>query len=387
MEFRLQNYAIADTANLLTPALLIYPEIVEANIAATVRLAGGDPNRWRPHIKTVKSAAVLARLAAHGVLNFKCSTTLELLLACHSGAADVVFAFSLVGANARRAVEIANDYPNTRVSVLIETPDMIPFWTERNVGMFIDVNPGMDRTGVSQDRVEQVVQLAQAAGEGFRGLHYYDGHVHATDYSEREKQAHEGYHHLMRIVNRLAELGVPVGEVITSGTPAAPCAMTYPGFRNSTFLHRISPGTIVFCDLNSLKQLPGFGYAPAALVLATVISKPTANVITCDAGHKGVSVDSGVPNCAVVGYPELTPLKPSEEHLPIEIGAGSEAPEIGDQLYLVPKHVCPSVNNFDDALFIVNGRVQSLEAVDARGHEPSAHDLRLAGGTMPFIRA
>jgi D-serine deaminase-like pyridoxal phosphate-dependent protein len=147
--------------------------------------------------------------------------------------------------------------------------------------------------------------------------------------------------------------------------------MSYQGFRNTTFIHRISPGTVVFNDLNSLKQLPGYGYAPAALVLATVVSQPTANVITCDAGHKGVSVDSGVPNCSVVGYPGLNPLKPSEEHLPIEIAPGAKAPKIGDQLYLVPKHVCPSVNNFDDALFIVNGRIRSVEPIGARGHEHS----------------
>jgi D-serine deaminase-like pyridoxal phosphate-dependent protein len=371
MELRLENYAVAEASEILTPALLIYPDIVDANIAATVRLAGGDPDRWRPHIKTVKSAAVLSRLAAQGVVNYKCSTTLELLLACRNGAADVVFAFSLVGANASRAAEIAKEFPGTRVSVLIETPEMIPFWMKQGIGMFIDVNPGMDRTGVSQERVDQVTALVQAAGAGFRGLHYYDGHISTPDYAEREKRAHEGYDHLMRIVGRLAELGIPVGEMITSGTPAAPCAMSYQGFRNTTFIHRISPGTVVFNDLNSLKQLPGYGYAPAALVLATVVSQPTANVITCDAGHKGVSVDSGVPNCSVVGYPGLNPLKPSEEHLPIEIAPGAKAPKIGDQLYLVPKHVCPSVNNFDDALFIVNGRIRSVEPIGARGHEHS----------------
>jgi D-serine deaminase-like pyridoxal phosphate-dependent protein len=369
MELRSDMYEIADAADILTPALLIYPKIVDANIAATVRLAGGDPNRWRPHIKTVKSAAVLARLAAHGVVNLKCSTTLELSLACRSGAADVLLAFPVVGANAARAAEIAAEFPATRVSVLIETADHIPFWVRRGIGVFIDVNPGMDRTGVSRDRIDSIAALARQAGDNFRGLHYYDGHMNAPDYAEREKQAHEGYDRLLRIVQRLAADGIPVGEVITSGTPAAPCAMSYAGFRNTTFVHRISPGTVVFNDLNSLKQLPGYGYAPAAVILSTVVSKPAANLVTCDGGHKSVSADSGVPTCAVIGRPGLTPLKPSEEHLPIEASAGTEAPAIGDQLYLLPKHICPSVNNFDEALFIVDGRIHSVEPIGARGHE------------------
>src|SRR5438067_1122566 len=32
----------------MTPALLIYPAVVQANIDATLKLAGGDANRWRP---------------------------------------------------------------------------------------------------------------------------------------------------------------------------------------------------------------------------------------------------------------------------------------------------------------------------------------------------
>ncbi len=97
----LEIYQIEDVDNLLTPALLIYPKIVDANIEATLKMAGGDPNRWRPHIKTAKMTAVLQRYRAHRVRNFKCSTTLELSVACAAGATDVLLAFSVMGANAR----------------------------------------------------------------------------------------------------------------------------------------------------------------------------------------------------------------------------------------------------------------------------------------------
>ena len=86
----------------MTPALLIYPAVVRANIEATVRLAGGDANRWRPHLKTAKIPAVIRMLIAAGVRNVKCSTTLELLVACREGADDVLLAFAVSGANARR---------------------------------------------------------------------------------------------------------------------------------------------------------------------------------------------------------------------------------------------------------------------------------------------
>ena len=104
--------------------------------------------------------------------------------------------------------------------------------------------------------------------------------------------------------------------MITSGTPAFPCAATYKPFKSGKFVHRASPGTVVYSDATSIKQLPAeWGYQPAALVVTTVVSHPKPNVVTCDAGHKSVSADAGVPTCAVAGRADLTPLKPSEEHL------------------------------------------------------------------------
>jgi D-serine deaminase-like pyridoxal phosphate-dependent protein len=61
-------------------------------------------------------------------------------------------------------------------------------------------------------------------------------------------------------------------------------------------------------------------------------------------------------------------LKPSEEHLPIEV-SGGPVPPIGELLYLIPRHVCPTVNNFDDAVIVEHGRVVAVERVTARGHE------------------
>ncbi len=368
MEIRLSRYAV-DDAELVTPALLIYPDIVDANIEATLRMLGGDPDRWRPHIKTAKLAAVIQRMLDHGIRNFKCSTTLELLTACRSGADDVLLAFAVTGANAQRAIEIAEQYPQTRLSALVESSGQVAFWRRSAHGIFIDVNPGMNRTGVGQERIEEIVRLAREAGSAFRGLHYYDGHMSGVDALAREAKAHEGYGHLLRIVDALASAGLNAREVITSGTPAAPFGYSYPGFSSGRFVHRISPGTVVYNDFTSLEQLPGYGYAPAALVLSTVISHPTSHHITCDAGHKSVSADAGVPTCSVIGRVGLKPLKPSEEHLPMEVAPGAEMPRIGDTLYLLPRHVCPTVNNFDEALMVVNGRIGAVERVTARGHE------------------
>ncbi len=157
------------------------------------------------------------------------------------------------------------------------------------------------------------------------------------------------------MIDAVRKAGCKVEEVITSGTPAMPCGLAYPAFRDGGFVHRVSPGTVVYNDFTSLEQLRSVkGYRPAALVVARVVSHPTPDRFTCDAGHKSVSADAGVPTCAVLGRPDLTPLKPSEEHLPIQVAAGAKRPAIGDIIYLIPRHVCPTVNNFDDCLIVEN---------------------------------
>jgi D-serine deaminase-like pyridoxal phosphate-dependent protein len=366
-------YRISSVDDVLTPALLLYPEIVASNIERMLELLRGDANRWRIHIKTAKLGSTVRMLIERGIRNFKCATTLELLVACRSGAADVLFAYPAVGANAGRVREIADQFPTARISVLVENEGQLKQWQRSSIGIFLDINPGMDRTGVEQHRSGKIVALARAAKEAgveFRGLHYYDGQYGALEVNERTKAAHAGYDRLLELVSEIQRSGIGISEVITAGTATLPSSLNYQGFQGKEFTHRVSPGTVVYGDATSLAQLSWeYGLKPAALILTRIISQPRLGVVTCDAGHKAVSVDAGVPNCVVVGHPELTPLPPSEEHLPIAIASEAAGPKIGDLLYLLPRHVCPTVNNFDYALLVRDGRVESMERVSARGRE------------------
>jgi D-serine deaminase-like pyridoxal phosphate-dependent protein len=101
-----------------------------------------------------------------------------------------------------------------------------------------------------------------------------------------------------------------------------------------------------------------------------VISHPRPSRFCCDAGHKSVSADAGDPTCFVMGHPDYVPLHPSEEHLPVDVPPGAGLPPRGSLLWLLPVHVCPTVNNFDHAVIVAGGAVQGLERVTARGRHP-----------------
>lgn len=381
--FATDDYRIADVERFMTPALAIYPAQVEHNIKTTLRLLGGEANRWRPHVKTAKLASVIEQLISHKVVNLKCATTLELSVACDAGAKDVLVAYPCVGARTARVLEIAAAFPNVAISALVDTKNAVPQWAGGQVDLFIDVNPGMDRTGIDQNRTAEILELARSIrnrGLRFRGLHYYDGHLRQESVQERTAIAHRGYDRLLHLIEDLRQQGTAVEEVITSGTPSFPCALSYSPFTTSDFIQRASPGTVVYNDLTSLEQLPSeYGYRPAALVVATVVSHPAADVVTCDAGHKTLSADAGYPNCTVLGRPDIEALHASEEHLPLRVGSGV-LPKLGETLFLLPKHICPTVNNFDHALLVDGGEVAEVAAVSARGRE--APDLAKTSGAL-----
>jgi D-serine deaminase-like pyridoxal phosphate-dependent protein len=108
----------------------------------------------------------------------------------------------------------------------------------------------------------------------------------------------------------------------------------------------------------------------AALVLSRVISTPGEDLITLDAGNKAICPDVPAPFFRILGYPDdLEFVRRNEEHQVLRLPKDAPRPKVGDALYLVPRHVCTTVNMWDDAC-VIDGEGQWAEtwSVDARGH-------------------
>lgn len=357
---------------LLSPALIVDLPRVRRNIAAVIRSVG-DVDRWRPHVKTTKIPEVYAELAQAGVRHFKCATTREArvllgeLARLEIDAAEVLVAYPLVSPALRELGRIAALFPRSRVAVLCEDErDLAAI--PAHVDVFVDLNPGMNRTGVPRDRWGEVRQLARRAGRRFRGLHYYDGHQLDRDLVMRRERIQQGYAELLGLRDELVCGGVEVAEIVTAGTPALLAAAAYaPLSRLAGTRHRVSPGTVVFHDARSAEQNPGLDLHAAAVLFTRVISNPAPDIVTCDAGSKSIAAEAGDPCAVVAGREGLVALRPSEEHLPLRVLAG-EVPRRGDELQLVPRHICPTVNLAEQAV-LLDGDHFRVVAVAARAHD------------------
>ena len=370
------EYRLPDdfTARLLSPSLIVYLDHVRENLRRVLELADGDPDRFRPHVKTSKIPAVFAELLRAGLRSFKCSTTREAdeLARVIEGegidGTDILLAYPLVGPGIERLGQVARSHPDITFSVLAEDAATVAD-VPAELSIFVDINPGMNRTGVPQKDEAAIAAVASAAGDRFRGLHYYDGHLHTGVTAERTARAHAGYERLGALAAGLRRSGVESGELITSGSPTFPCGLSFsPSGYLAGVRHRVSPGTVVYHDLRLEGQCPELGLRPAAVVFSRVVSHPAPDLATCDAGSKSLAAEAGAPYAFVIGHGEYAPQEPNEEHLPLRVPP-DKRPARGTELYLVPLHICPTVNLAERAVLVESGRVIDIVDVSARGHE------------------
>jgi D-serine deaminase-like pyridoxal phosphate-dependent protein len=205
--------------------------------------------------------------------------------------------------------------------------------------------------------------LAALPGLEIAGLHGYDGHWAWDDAAA----AAAAYDALCDLADRLRAAGLPLGELVTSGTHSYASALAHPRLAAGPPRHRISPGTVVLSDLRSHAAAADLGLRQAAFVAARAISRAPGR-LTLDAGSKAIAPDRPAATVALLGWPDLRPVSASEEHLVVRVPDGAPAPARGDLVLLVPDHVCTTVNLYRRALLLRGGAVAGDAAIEAASH-------------------
>src|SRR5262245_11445558 len=113
------SYRLADEADIVTPALVFFPAIIQQNIERVIALAG-SPDRLRPHAKTHKTREIVQMQLAAGVRKHKCATIAEAELLADVGVPDVLIAYQLLGPNLKRLSNLVQMFPDTQFSALVD---------------------------------------------------------------------------------------------------------------------------------------------------------------------------------------------------------------------------------------------------------------------------
>jgi D-serine deaminase-like pyridoxal phosphate-dependent protein len=358
-------YSVDNVAEISSPAVLVYPDRVRQNIRHMVDIAG-DVRRLRPHVKTTKMREVVQLHLDQGINRFKCATIAEAEMTAGAGAADVLLAYQPVGPNVARFVRLGQAFPRTRFSAVVDdeaTVDALSAAASRagvTLRLFLDLDGGMHRTGIEPGprAVDLYRRLSSRPGLEAAGLHMYDGHVRTTDPAERGRAADATFAHVAATRDAIAAAGLPVPSIVVGGTPTFPCHARRPDVE-------CSPGTTAFWDASYAATLPDLPFVPALLVLTRVISRPAANRLCLDLGHKAIAAENPHPRVMLFGLEDARAVGHSEEHLVLETDRAGDFP-VGTPVYGVPFHVCPTVALHDAATVVTDGRADGRWQVAAR---------------------
>ena len=97
-----------------------------------------------------------------------------------------------------------------------------------------------------------------------------------------------------------------------------------------------------------------------------MISKPAENILCLDLGHKAIASENPLANrVTFLNAPEFEFIGHSEEHLVVRTNLWDHY-HVGDALYGVPFHICPTVALYDFGWAVENGKAEALWNIEAR---------------------
>ncbi|MEO2046661.1 MAG: D-TA family PLP-dependent enzyme [Pirellulales bacterium] len=368
--YRLENEAEVDS-----PALLVYPERIDANIRRMLEIAGG-PEILRPHVKSHKMAEVVRAQMVHGIDKFKCATIAEAEMVAGCGAPDVMLAYQPVGPKIDRLLALVRKFPDIRFSTLVDSPEVLSSISatfasaNSTIPLFVDVNVGMNRTGISslEDAFDLYLALVETPGVEAAGLHIYDGHLHDRNTDRLQQQVAESWSRVEALIDAIKAAKLPDPTLIVGGTPTFP---VHAGRREKVGLKiELSPGTSLLWDRGYAVDFPDLPFEPAATLLTRVVSKPSTRTVCLDLGIKAVASEMQPPR---VWFPELSGtdcldlkmVMHNEEHMVLEFDGADRLP-IGSCLYAIPWHICPTVALHSEATVVEQGKATGTWKVAAR---------------------
>ena len=313
-----------------TPALLVDLDQLDGNIA---RIAGACREHgiaWRPHIKGIKTPAIVDRLLASGASGVTCAKLGEAEVMADAGVRDILIANQIVGPQKIARLMALR----ARVDVAVAVDDA------RNVAelaagarqsgvelrVVIETDIGICRAGVTSPEACLALAryIATEDGLSFAGVMGWEGHAAGiADRDEKTGAVAAAVRRLVAGAEHCRAADLPVAIVSCGGTGTYWLSAAQPG------VSEIQAGGGVFSDVHYQVDF-GVDHPCALTVVSTVTSRPNPRRIVCDAGFKTMSRDVSLPR--PLGIDGVASVRLSAEHTTIELAAPNELPRLGERI-------------------------------------------------------
>jgi len=339
-----------------TPVAVIDLERVEANIARWQKYLDAHGIAHRPHIKTHKLPQIAQRQMDAGAAGLTCQKIGEAEVMADAGLDDIFLPYNIIGGTKlERLMALAG---RIRVSVTADAAFTVRGYAEAaqraglELPVLVEFDTGGGRCGVQSPReaADLARLIARSRGLRFDGLMTHPCNAQSDAFVRETRW-------LLRDARRTVE------RVSYGGTPGMWQAHTH------TEVTEYRAGTYVYGDRATVKSGAMTLDECAFKVLATVVSRPTAERGILDGGSKTFSSDlSGLESHGLIlEYPEARFHSVSEEHGHVDFSACRRKPQIGERVTVIPNHVCVVTNLFDHIVAVRRGQMEEVWPVAARG--------------------
>ena len=358
-------YEVLDKDKISTPGLLISEKNIKSNIKSMIDISG-DPNRLWPHIKTHKMPGIIDIQIKYGIKKFKCATIGELEMLSKFNIREILLSNQLTFEKLEKFIKIQKKYPKIRMSTLVDNSISLKNYSEiaekykTKINLWIDINNGMNRTGVEPNNEACSIfqKIASASNLNAKGLHVYDGHIRESDYSKRKQVCDNAFSHVLDLKKNIEKKGILIDKIVAGGTPTFPIHAKRENVE-------VSPGTSLLWDDRYGTAFEDLKFIHSAVLIGSIISKPSKDLICINLGHKSVASEMDFPRLSFLNLKNTEQIGHSEEHLVVKCNE-SDKYHVGMICYSIPSHICPTVPKFSKVLTVDEGEVIGEWKVSAR---------------------
>ncbi|MCJ8009206.1 alanine racemase [Lederbergia wuyishanensis] len=356
-----------------TPSLIIDEAKLQRNIEKMAQLVSKNGVSLRPHTKTHKIPDIAKMQIAAGATGITVAKVGEAEVMAQHGINDIFIAYPIVtDSKLERVAELSKSI-NLIIGVdSLEGAFNISEVAKRHnisIQIRLEIDIGFRRTGVLYgDAIKLASELQKMDNIEFQGIYTYRGFfMNGKPTLELEKAGIEEGKLMVDLAERMRSEGIPVRDISVGSTPTAQYAAMVEG------ITEVRPGTYVFYD----RMQAALGCCSlddcAGSIRATVVSRPSENLMIIDGGSKTFATDVG-PNSDplflkgfghIVEAPHAILERLSEEHGMVQISK-EDLFKVGDIVHVIPNHICSTVN-LHDKIFLKGNDKYEEKIVYARG--------------------
>lgn len=358
-----------------TPALVIDQDIMMKNIKDMQDYANQYNVHLRPHTKTHKMPYIAKLQEEVGAKGITVAKVGEAEVMAQHGLKDIFIANQIVGEQKLRRIRKLAETIQISFGiddlVHIDQIEKVFAGANKKAQVLIEIEIGEKRSGVIEEEkfLTLLDRLKECQHVEYKGIFSHDGHTYSAESVEACKALYlEGVERTLSFAKLAEEKGWKDQVVSIGSTP--PFML---GFDIPEGVTEIRPGTYVFMDLGQGNVIGTYDKC-AASVLTTVISKPTHERVITDVGAKGITMQTrtkGITKTKGLGYikgfDDVHVYAVYDEHAIIYNESFRNSVNIGDKIEIIPNHICPVTNLYDQAYLVSEGEVVEEIPILCRG--------------------